>query len=651
MLSLMAQKMRELSSLALLTSRSGHAGLPFGSAELGAYLFGKFLNLSPENPNWLGRDRFILSAGHGSLLLYTSLHLLGFPIFVEDIESYRSFGSITPSHPDIRRTIGVEATTGLDGQGIGYAVGIALGMKINQARFNRPGYSLFDAKCVVLAGDGCFMEGISSESSSFAGHLGLDNLILIYDCNKTSLDGYTEETFSENVLARYGAYDWETFEIDGYDFKVMDEIFRSLRSCQKRPALILAHTVTGKGIDQVQGTPLAHGNPYENLLNTTHLSQGAREKDNELKQYLEKRKQELSLIETKWQEKYLQWKIKYPELENELLCSISREIPENLENELNLISFPKTISGRKASHKVLNFLAVKMPELYGGSADLSRSDMAYLEQFPSIVKGNFAGRNIKFGVREFGMCTAAIGMALTQTIRPFIGTYLSFIDYMTSGIRMAALMRQRVIFQLTHDSFYVGHDGPTHQPIEQIAHLRAIPDLLTIRPAVGHEVKMAWLAALLHAGPTAIILSRHELPIVAETERPYSKGMGRGGYILQSDGEIVDFVILASGSEISLAQNVAKHLRQRNYTTRLVSMPCQELFDTQEPSYQEKVLGRAKKGISIEAGCDQGWHKYVGREGVVISVDRFGESGSPQDLSHYYNFTEEEILKKIGVLC
>ena len=652
-LPLFAREIRRLSRLSLITSKSGHAGLPFGTAELGAYLFGKFLHLSPKNPTWLGRDRFVLSAGHGSLLLYCALHLIGFDISERDLQNYRTFGSKTPSHPDIRRTAGVEATTGLDGQGIGYTVGMALGMKINQSRFDRLNLSLFDVKCIVLAGDGCLMEGVSSECCSLAGHLSLSNLIVIYDSNKTSLDGYTSETFSEDTKLRFQAYHWDVFEVDGYDFEKIDTIFSALRKGQKRPALIIAHTVTGKGLEEVEGTPLAHGNPYASVLKHKQENPNStRDVDSlMLEHFLKNRQQELTQLETLWLRKYTLWKTKYPDLETEFLRSLQKEIPITLSQTLDSYSFPSKISGRNASHRILNLLASELHDLYGGSADLSRSDKTYLDNYSSIQAHQFSGRNIKFGVREFGMCTIAVGMSLTGLIRPFIGTFLSFSDYMISGIRMAALMKQNVIFQLTHDSFLVGHDGPTHQPVEHIAHLRAIPTLLTIRPADGNEVKMAWLAALNYSGPVAILLSRHKLPMLSETNKSYSDGVGKGGYILQEDASHVDFLIIATGSEVSLSLRVASRLREAGYTVRLVSMPCQELFDQQKRSYQNAILNNSEQAISIEAGVDQGWHKYIGKKGIAISIGSFGESGSPGDLSMYYEFTEKDILRKIGICC
>lgn len=640
-LSLFAAEIRRLSAAALKTSQSGHAGLPFGCAEIGAYLFGHFLRLDPAYPTWDGRDRFVLSAGHGSLLLYTALHLLGFPIDKSDLFRYRQFGSNTPSHPDVRRTVGIEATTGLDGQGIGYAAGLALGMKINQARFDA---ALYDAKCLALAGDGCFMEGVSSECSSLAGHLQLDNLIVLYDANRTSLDGYTSETFSEEVASRYRAYNWDVVTIDGHSFAALHQVLTQLRQGQQRPTLIIAETLTGKGLTSVEGTPKAHGCP-SHALEEHDLTPPT--DSTSLTSFLSQRKEELKHLSMQWREQYTSWTCAHPARAQELAQSSQPLSPLFLENALSRLPLPSTLTGRAASHAVFNHLARFLPDLYCGSADLSRSDKTYLEGSSSLAHAHFLGRNIKFGVREFGMCTLAIGMALTRLLRPVIGTFLAFSDYMTSGIRMAALMGQKVIFHFTHDSFLIGHDGPTHQPVEHIAHLRAMPGLWVIRPADPHEIKCAWIAALTLNGPVALIIARQDLPTLNGTQRPYSDGLAKGGYILEEDAPSVDVLLIATGSEVHLATLIANKLRQRGYAIRLVSLPCQELFDRQSASYRDKLLKNAAQAVSLEAGAAQGWHKYVGQDGLVISVDSFGESGAPEELRNHYTFTVDKSVQAI----
>jgi transketolase len=591
---------------------SGHPGMPMGCAELGAYLFGKFLRFDPTHPKWPYRDRLILSVGHGSLWLYSLLHLAGFPLSLDDLKNFRQLDSKTPSHPDLTKTEGVEATTGLDGQGIGYAVGQALGLK----------HLKIDSKVIVIAGDGDLMEGVAIESCSIAGHFCLNNLILIFDSNATTLDGYVHESFSENLPLRFQSQGWEVVSIDGHNLDQIQAALAPLRTHQEKPTLVIAKTQIGRGAQKSQGTPAAHGQPLG-------------------KEEVSLAKKELGLPNASFhvdQEIYhfFQEKISkgYPP-------SIFL-VPSDLEPILQNIPIQSPIAGRWASHKVLQILADYLPQLIGGSADLSSSDGTYLEKYGLIQAGQFEGRNIKYGVREFGMACIAAGMAQTGLITPFIGTFLGFVDYMRSAIRMTSLMRLKVIYQLTHDSIFIGPDGPTHQPIEQIASLRAIPGLLVLRPADANEVKMSWFAALLHEGPTAIILSRQPLPELAP--RLYEEGVGRGAYIVcQETTEKVNYLLIATGSEVHLALEVAKELGP---SARVVSMPCWELFDKQPISYKQALL-QGKTKISIEAGVDQGWHKYIGADGIAISLTWFGESATASDLAKRFGYTKESIARKI----
>ncbi len=612
MLQKIAHTIRHLTMDAVQRAGSGHPGLPMGCAELGAYLYGEFLRYDPNHPTWKGRDRMILSAGHGSLLLYSCLHLAGFPISMDDLKNFRQIDSKTPSHPDLTKTEGIEATTGVDGQGVGFAVGQALALKISK----------IDAKVVCLAGDGCLMEGISTEACSLAGHLNLNNLILIYDSNKTTLDGYASESFSEDVPLRFKAQGWDVIEIDGHDLLQIRDALAPLRALQKTPMLIIAHTQIGYGSPHKAGTPAAHGRPLgpeEIALAKTALGlpNTSFEVDPEIYSFFQK---------------------KLPSGKQ----SSPVHLPDNLEELLQTIPISSPLATRWASHEVLQVLADHVPYLIGGSADLSSSDGTYLNKYKLIQPNYFEGRNIKYGVREFGMACIAAGMAQTALILPFIGTFLGFVDYMRSAMRMTSLMRLKVIYQLTHDSIFIGHDGPTHQPIEQIASLRAIPGLLVLRPADANEVKMAWLAALLHEGPSAIILSRQPLPELFP--HPYEDGVGRGAYIVQKEvDETVDYLLIATGSELHLALEVAKELGP---TTRVISMPSWELFEKQPPSYKKSLL-HGKIKVSIEAGVDQGWHKYVGAEGITIALTWFGESGAASDLASRFGYTKEAILEKI----
>lgn len=590
---------------------SGHPGLPLGCAEIGAYLFGEFIHFDPKFPKWPERDRLILSAGHGSLWLYSCLHLAGFSVSIEDLKKYRQLHSKTPSHPDTTKTQGVEATTGLDGQGIGFAVGQALALKKLELQ----------SKVVVLCGDGDLMEGVAYEACSLAGHLTLDNLILIYDCNQTTLDGYVKETFSEDIPLRFSSQNWEVLEIDGHNIEEIRNAIAPLRSGQQRPTLIIANTQIGYGSPNKAKTPLAHGQPLgpeEARLTKTALSLNPTPfaVDPEVYAFFQKRPSKGS--------------------------HLPPPIHKDLEQILVDLSIPSPISGRWASHRVLQVVKKQIKALVGGSADLSSSDGTFLDDEDVVRPGHFKPRNIKYGVREFAMASMAAGMAQAGSLIPFIGTFLSFVDYMKSAIRMTSLMQLRVIYQLTHDSIFIGHDGPTHQPIEQLAALRAIPGLLVIRPADSHEVKMAWIAALSSQGPTAIVLSRQPLP--ALSCHSFAQGLGRGAYILQKESsEQVDYLLIATGSEVSLAIEVAQELGE---TTRVISMPSWELFEKQPQSYKQELL-EGKIKVSIEAGCDQGWHKYIGSDGLAISLSSFGESGSPDDLAKYFGFTKSAIIEKI----
>jgi transketolase len=607
-----ANTIRHLTMDAVERAGSGHPGLPMGCAEIGAYLFGAFLSFDPSHPKWPQRDRLILSAGHGSLWLYSCLHLSGFSISIEDIKNFRQFGSKTPSHPDLTKTDGVEATTGVDGQGVGFAVGQALALKIRQ----------IPSKVVVLAGDGDLMEGISYEACSFAGHLNLNNLILIYDSNQTTLDGYVHESFSEDIRSRFESQKWKVVNIDGHDLNQIQHTLDPLKTNQELPTLIIADTQIGYGSPHTAGTPAAHGRPLG-------------------KEEVALTKKALNLPDTPF---YVDPEV-YSFFQQRIYAGApAREIqiPKDLEQVLQNCSISSPIAGRWASHEILQVLQSQIPHLIVGSADLSSSDGTYLKHGGLIATNSFEGKNIKYGVREFAMGCIAAGMAQTGLVLPVIGTFLSFVDYMRSAIRMTSLMQLKVIYQLTHDSIFIGQDGPTHQPIEQLASLRAIPGLLVLRPADANEVKMAWAVALNQEGPSAIILSRQALP-----ELPfhsYTEGVKRGAYIIQKEStEKIDYLLIATGSEVHLALEVAKELGSH---TRVVSMPSWELFDKQPPAYKHDVLQGDIK-VSIEAGVDQGWHKYMGAGGIVIALEGFGESGSPADLANHFGYTKEAILNKI----
>ena len=647
-----ANTIRGLSMDAVQQANSGHPGLPMGCAEIGAYLYGMALRHNPRNPHWWNRDRLVLSAGHGSMWLYSCLHLSGFDVSLDDIKNFRQLHSRTPGHPESLDTPGVETTTGPLGQGLGNAVGQAFGLKILGKRFNNANQAIFDSKVFCLVSDGDIMEGVSHESSSLAGHWKLDNLIVLYDCNQICLDGPTSECLSEDTKARYRAYGWEVYEVDGSNLDALHSTIAKARQTQQAPVFILAHTVIGKGSPNKAGTHKAHGSPLgEEEVKLSKQALGIPEEKFFVPQavikYFAQRLEKDQAAEENWKALYSDWAKANPDLRTQLETMHADALPQNLESILNELSIATPMATRSSSQKVLELLADYLPQIYGGSADLSGSDMTFLKKYPIIAPGVFEGRNIKFGVREFGMATIATGMNQTGFLRPYIGTFLTFSDYMRNAVRLAALQRQKVVYQFTHDSIFLGEDGPTHQPIEHLAALRAIPNLYVIRPADSNEVKMAWLAALTYHGPVALILSRQNLPELPATKVPYVNGMGRGAYIVKKESRPCDYILMATGSELSLALDVAQELEKHSKSVRVVSMPCWEMFEAQSADYKRSVLDGPGKRVSIEAACDMGWHKYIGRDGTAICIDTFGASAPASALAREFGFNVESILERI----
>lgn len=648
-----ANTIRGLSMDAVQKADSGHPGLPMGCAELGAYLYGHHLNHHPKNSQWLNRDRLILSAGHGSMWLYSCLHLAGFNVSLEDIKHFRQLHSNTPGHPEYGMTDGVETTTGPLGQGIGNAVGQALGFKLLAARFNTEQYQIFTNKIYCLMGDGCVMEGLSSEVCSLAGHLKLDNLVVIYDANNVCLDGPLGETCSEDTKTRYLSYGWDVFEVNGHDLEALDRVFTRIKAEQKRPCLIIARTVIGKGSPSKAGTFKVHGSPLgHEEIKAAKAALGIPQEEFYVPQsvlnYFDNKLEEDAGKEESWNQVYEAWAKANPTKVIELKEMLQQKLPPDLEHKLENLQIKAPIAGRKASQECINLLSELLPNLYGGSADLSCSDMTSIKNGKVVTPDNFEGQNIKYGVREFGMATMATGLYQTGMMIPFIGTFLTFSDYMRNAIRLAALQHAQVIYQFTHDSIFLGEDGPTHQPIEHYAALRAIPNLQVIRPADSSEVKMAWLAALKYKGPTALLLSRQNLPDLTGTKIAYAEGMGKGAYIVKKEKSQPDFTLLATGSEVSLAIEVAEALEKLGKAVRVISMPCWQIFEKQSYEYQESLLGgNIGKRVSIEAGVDLGWHKYIGRDGIAICLECFGASAPASALARFYGFTVEDILGRI----
>ena len=622
-LQLIANTIRALSIDAVDEANSGHPGLPLGCAEIFSVLYGDFLRFSPKNPTLHSRDRFVLSAGHGSAALYSTLHIAGFEVSLEDIKRFRQLHSITPGHPEYRETPGVETTTGPLGQGIATATGMALAAKHKGAKSPHSNNHMV----VVLAGDGCMMEGISSEASSLAGHLKLNNLVVIYDSNDICLDGPISETFTENVGERYRAYGWNVVTIDGHS---IPEVSKSLNDSRHSvtPTLIIAKTTIGKGSPTYQGTSDVHGKPLGRTESaSTKQSFGFPS---------ETRFHVPASVYDFFNAKYSTVTTPdYPHRQAPILPTL--EAIKSLEIKPNLAT-------RAISQAILQTILTHCPDFIGGSADLSCSDSTFMKLGGILSSSNYTGRNIKYGVREFAMAAACSGLAI-EGLRPLCGTFLTFSDYMKNAIRLAALMNLPVIYQFTHDSIFLGEDGPTHQPVEHLAALRSMPNLTVIRPADITETKAAWIHALQSQNPTALILTRQAINDSLNTS---IDGAMAGGYIVkQESGSTLDFTIISTGSELSLALQVANSLEAHGKQVRVVSLPSFELFDAQGNDYRQSVLGRPGQFVSIEAQSSFGWHKYIGSDGVAISIDTFGLSAPAADLATHFGFTETAITTRI----
>lgn len=655
MLNNVANIVRGLSADAVEKANSGHPGLPLGCAEIGAVLFGESLNYNPEEPNWINRDRLILSAGHGSMLLYSFLHLTGYDVSLDDLKNFRQVDSITPGHPEHGDTSGVEATTGPLGQGFSNAVGMALSEKLLSEKFNRDSLSIFDHYTYTILGDGCMMEGITSEAASFAGHLGLEKLIAIYDDNKISIGGGTEIAFTESVADRFKAYDWHVIEdVDGHDLDQVRRAIEEGKANQEQPTLILARTHIGYGAPTKQDTADVHGAPLgkEDLIGMKKYL-GLPEDEEfyispEVVDYFEELKQGKKMKYGDWKEIFDTWSLKYPGLKNELNQYLSQEIPSKAMELLN--NYPQDAKGkvatRKSSGEVLNLLAEFIPNIIGGSADLSPSTKTYLDNYGEIQKKQFHGRNIRFGVREHAMAGIANGISLHGGFRPFVSTFLVFSDYMRPSIRMAAIMKQPVIFIFTHDSIYVGEDGPTHEPIEHLESLRLIPNLKVLRPGDAEEVAKSWVEILGHrAGPTALILTRQGLPFIEDKKD--IQAFSKGGYVLAKDAQ-EKVTLMATGSEVSLALEVRETLKEEGISSRVVSIPDRRTFEEQSQEYIQETLGDSHQlRVLMETGVKSGWYRFLAEKDLLITMETYGASGPGDQVANKFGFEARSITKKI----
>ncbi|MHC2994480.1 MAG: transketolase [Candidatus Atribacteria bacterium] len=653
MLNKVANIVRGLAVDAVENAQSGHPGLPLGCAEIGAVLFGDILKFDPSAPEWPDRDRFILSAGHGSSWLYSLLYLSGYNLSLDDLKKFRQLNSKTPGHPEYGDTPGVEVTTGPLGQGFANAVGMALSEKMLAARFNTDDYKIVNHYTYTLLSDGCMMEGITSEVASLAGHLGLEKLIAIYDDNKICLAGETKATFTESVADRFRAYNWKVIEnVDGHNIEEIKSSLIQAKKSKDKPILIIARTHIGYGAPTKQDSSVCHGLPLgeeETRGLKKNLGLPLDEKfyvSAEVREFFQNRKKELIRKREEWQNKFEAWSTKYPQLRKQWDEALNLVIPHDLELENLEINAP--VATRKASAIVLNKLAERIPYLIGGSADLAPSTKAYLDKYKDVQKGSFEGRNIRFGVREHAMGAIVNGIAAHKGFRPYCATFFVFSDYMRPAIRMAALMKLPVIYIFTHDSIFVGEDGPTHQPAEQLESLRTIPNLRIIRPADEEETKLAWIEILKRTDrPTALILSRQNLPHLEKVNG--LKEFSKGGYtITKEEGEKPEVVLVASGSEVSIAVEVSNILRQKNISNRVVSIPDREEFIKQGEKYIEEVLGpKDALRVVIEASTGQGWHQLLNNSYYTVFLKSFGKSAPAQQLADYFGFTPEKIANDI----
>jgi transketolase len=633
---------------------SGHPGMPMGAADYAWLLWRNYLRFNPAEPCWANRDRFVLSAGHGSMLLYSLLHLFGYGLEIEDLENFRQFGSRTPGHPEYSKSPGVETTTGPLGQGVGNAVGMALAGKLLAARFNQPEFPLFDFRVFCVAGDGDMMEGVASEAASLAGHLRLDNLIVLYDNNRITIEGSTELAFTENVMARFAAYGWETLEINGHDYSEIAGALDHAGAHRDRPLFISCHTHIAYGAPDAQDTAESHGSPLgeEEVLSAKHALLCPAEHffvPEEVREDCATRVQELQARYEQWQIMTHSYRRQHPELWAAWEAQCAGTLPEGLEEAL-LAALPAgSAATRKFSGAVIQAAAEAVPWLVGGSADLAPSTNTLVKASSSVEAGNFAGVNLHFGVREHGMGAILNGLA-ESGFKPFGATFEIFSDYMRPSIRLAALSELGVIYVFTHDSIFLGEDGPTHQSIEQHLALRAIPNLYVMRPADGPETALAWCVALERSeGPTALLLTRQNVVEIDRQKFALATGLRRGGYTLAAV-EHPDLVLIATGSEVGLTLGAYDELTAQGLKVQLVSMPCTALFDAQPLEYRNSVLPPAcTRRVSVEAGVTLGWERYVGLEGLAIGIDHFGASAPAKVLAEQFGFTVPAVMEKIRV--
>ncbi|CAM4452303.1 transketolase [Paenibacillus tarimensis] len=655
---------RTLAIDAIEKAKSGHPGMPMGSAPMGYQLFAKTMVHNPANPSWINRDRFVLSAGHGSMLLYSLLHLSGYDLPMEEIQNFRQWDSLTPGHPEFGHTAGVDATTGPLGQGIAMAVGMAMAEAQLAATYNKDNFNVIDHYTYSICGDGDLMEGISSEAASLAGHLKLGKLVVLYDSNDISLDGELNLSFSENVEKRFEAYGWQVLRVeDGNDLGALSKAIEKAQKETDKPTLIEVKTVIGYGSPN-KGGKGGHGGTHGSPLgpDETKLTKQAYGWPEDAQFYVpDEVRAHFADVKSKgadanaaWDKLVAEYKQAHPQLAAQFEAAVNGELPEGWDKDLpKYAAEDKALSTRVASGNALNGLAPNVPNLVGGSADLESSTMTHLNGLANFKPGSYDGRNIYFGVREFGMAAAMNGMMLHGGLKVFGGTFFVFTDYLRPAVRLAALMKLPVVYVLTHDSIAVGEDGPTHEPIEQLASIRIIPGLTVIRPADGNETSAAWRYAVANKeNPVALVLTRQNLPILSGTVDNAVAGIERGAYVVSDakNGK-PQAQLLATGSEVQLAVAAQKALAEEGIEVRVVSMPSWDLFEKQDKAYKDSViLPDVPARLAIEMAHPFGWHRYVGDKGDVLAIDRFGASAPGDRVIKEYGFTVENVVSKVKAL-
>ncbi len=647
------QTIRLLSAEAVEKANSGHPGMPMGMAPAAYILWTKYMKYNPANPRWHNRDRFVLSAGHGSALLYTMLHLTGYEISLDDLKNFRQWGSKTPGHPEYNLDCGVEVTTGPLGQGISNAVGMAIAQKYLANYFNRDGFGIIDYKIYVIASDGDLQEGVASEASSLAGHLGLDNLIVVYDDNRISIDGSTDLAFTEDRAKRYEAYGWNVQEVagDGNDMAAFEKALENAKTKKARPSIIKLHTHIAYGSPNMQDTAEAHGAPLgEDEIKLMKKNFGwDTEKSfhvpEEVKSHIGKALEKGKKAEAAWDKLFAEYAKKFPDLAKQFRDAAAGKLPVDLDAILPKFEAGSSVATRKASGKVLEVLMPKLPQVLGGSADLTPSNNTRWSDAKDFQKYARDGRYLRYGIREHAMGAIMNGISVSGLARAYGGTFLVFSDYMRGAIRVAALSKYPTIFVFTHDSIGIGEDGPTHQPVEQLAALRAMPNLLVFRPADANETAATWKLALTYKdGPVALLLTRQGLPVLDQDKYASAANLSKGAYVLV-DTSKPDVLLLASGSEISIALCAAEGLEKEGIKTSVVSMPCWELFEKQDQKYKDSVIPPSVTArVGIEAGVELGWSKWLGDKGLFIGMSSFGASAPGKVCFEKFGITVENVI-------